>query len=231
MSRKRRDGFRNPRLVFRTGRSAMDNLFTLSALIDDTRHRKGSLYLSFIDVQKAYDSVDRSMLWRRLEEMGIPSSVVAILQSLYQDTTRRITWRGEMTEPFHTSRGLRQGCPLSPTLFALYIASIPDSLKETGAGVMIDGSQLPVLCYADDLVLISRSHQGTKRLMQCLLVELKLLKLQVNFSKSEILKLGIGTQQKLLWQVVNEKVEIEGDLQEAEQAKYSTTPIIWPPII
>ena len=66
--------------------------------------------------------------------------------------------------------GVKQGCPLSPTLFGLYVDGLEKHLLET-AGIdapTLMGVMVPLLLYADDLILMSESAEGLQKQMDAL---------------------------------------------------------------
>jgi len=62
---------------FRPGRRTTDAIFILHSIIEKQRQENGKLYTAFIDFEKAYDSVRRDLLWRKLEERGVTGGVYA----------------------------------------------------------------------------------------------------------------------------------------------------------
>ena len=65
--------------------------------------------------------------------------------------------------------GVKQGCPLSPTLFGLYIDELSEYIERWGgSGAGLVGTIIPILLYADDIVLISDSPEGLQRHLNAL---------------------------------------------------------------
>lgn len=106
---------------FRAGRSCMDNLFCLKQLIEKKISTGRDLHLLFIDLTKAYDNVPVRELWKALENTNISCRVINAIQELYRDTKIKIKIGRSTSKGFNTSKGLKQGCCLSPTLFKIYI--------------------------------------------------------------------------------------------------------------
>ena len=73
--------------------------------------------MGFMDISKAYDSVDRRILWKRLFSLGIRDQFLNTLKSLYTGDNVDCLVNGIATRPIFLKRGLRQGCSLSPMLF------------------------------------------------------------------------------------------------------------------
>ena len=83
------------------------------------------MYVCFIDMQKAYDSVDRELLWQVLTCFGVPAKMLTVTRHF--DDGMRACIRaddGEHSESFDVAQGLRQGCVLSLLLFNVFTAAI-----------------------------------------------------------------------------------------------------------
>ena len=74
-----------------------------------------------MDFKKAFDMVDKKRLWEKMERMGIEGKFLEMTKEIYKDTRNEVEVGDEKTEKFITKKGLRQGCPLSPILFNIYI--------------------------------------------------------------------------------------------------------------
>ena len=74
------------------------------------------------------------------------------LQSLYTGDNVDCVVNGVATKPVYLRRGLRQGCSLSPMLFALYIADIGDDINASGMGFNLGSICISGLLFADDII-------------------------------------------------------------------------------
>ena len=79
------------------------------------------LFSVFVDFQKAFDSVDRKVIWKLMQHYGFPPKYIAIIQQLYEDATCQVIHEGKLTDPFQVQAGVCQGCTLSPTIFLLVV--------------------------------------------------------------------------------------------------------------
>ena len=110
---------------FRPARSTVDMLFVVRRLQELGRERKIPLYMCFIDLQKAYDSVDRELLWEVLRRFGVPDRMLSVIRQFHDGMRARVrTDDGELSEWFDVTQGLRQGCVLSPLLFNIFFAAV-----------------------------------------------------------------------------------------------------------
>ena len=112
---------------FRKDFRTTDNICVLRALIDRQKQLRrsgsgsGKLYCCFVDFRKAFDTVPRALLWQVLEELGINGWMLQVIKSLYSNDSAAVRTSEGISEIFRRLLGVKQGCPLSPTLFGLYI--------------------------------------------------------------------------------------------------------------
>ena len=109
---------------FRPERSTVDMLFVVHRLEELARQRRIPLYTCFVDLQKAYDSVDRELLWKVLARAGVPEEMIAVIRQFHDGMEAQVRMDdGELTDWFEVIHGLRQGCVLSPLLFNIFFAA------------------------------------------------------------------------------------------------------------
>ena len=123
---------------FRRSRSTIDMIFTLRQLQEKAVEQQQSLYMVFIDLSKAFDTVDRSTLWTLLRRYGCPETFVKIIQEFHDGMAGVVSIGASTTDPFEISYGLKQGCVLAPTLFTLFLAALLSTVSEhLSTGVFI----------------------------------------------------------------------------------------------
>ena len=153
---------------FLSNNRTSDHIFTLRTLIDKYVHKHNSkLYTCFMDFRKAYISIWHEGLLYRLLSYGIRGKLFELIKHLYFKSTCAIKLDNYRTPFFSYSRGVRQGCILSPLLFNLFLNELPLSIndRKTDPIILPNWDKLNTLFYADDLVFISRSKIG---LQNCL---------------------------------------------------------------
>ena len=131
---------------FRRGRRTTDNLFILSQMAWKKTREKKPLVFAFLDIEKAYDRINRPLIWEIGRRVGIPSKIINILKSLYRDTQTRYRLGKVKSGWVQNTKGVRQGCILSPLLFALFMEELSTRIKSSGVGVDIGGRKLPFFC-------------------------------------------------------------------------------------
>ncbi|KAH9329112.1 hypothetical protein KI387_001220 [Taxus chinensis] len=82
------------------------------------------------DFKKDFDMVPRSKMWNRLEELGVPAHYRATIHRLYEQEKDKIKTHAGLSEGFKSDIGVKQGCPISPTLFGLYIDELEDWINK-----------------------------------------------------------------------------------------------------
>jgi len=99
------------------GQSTTDRIFTLNTIIQSRKEFQKPLWIAFIDLKAAFDSVDHMALWKLLCSLGLHSKVVDLMKGLYVDTCSCVNVDGVMSEWFAVGNGVRQGCRIAPDLF------------------------------------------------------------------------------------------------------------------
>ena len=99
---------------FRKERSCTDHKATLRVIIEQSLEWNSPLYITFIDFENAFDSVDCTTLWKLFAHYGILEKIIRLIRTTYEPSTCRVVHNGSLTEPFSILSGVHQGCLLSP---------------------------------------------------------------------------------------------------------------------
>jgi hypothetical protein len=126
-----------------------------------------------VDFSKAkFDTISRDLLWRRMEEIGLHGELLHALRAVYHDVRCRVQAPEGLTDAFESTWGVKQGCPLGPLLFSLYVDPLEEELLAEDAICEIDGDSLslagvpvPCLLFANDLVLLSSTRAGLQNML------------------------------------------------------------------
>ena len=110
---------------FRPDRSTTDMMFVVRRLQKVGRNAGVSLHMCFIHLQKAYDTVDRTLLWQVLTRIGVPPQMIAVIRQFPDGMSACVRPDdGVCLDWFEVKQGLRQGCVLSPLLFNIFFAAV-----------------------------------------------------------------------------------------------------------
>ncbi|KAJ9526074.1 hypothetical protein QJQ45_009523 [Haematococcus lacustris] len=184
---------------FIPGRSTMQPMFILRHLVhaqkasSDAKHRK--LFTAFIDFKQAYDHIPRQQLWEHLRDgVKLPQPLLACLEGLYRDDSYVLIDGPHRTPPVTPDQGVKQGCPISPLLFALYVHDISKEFLGPVDAVRVQGTPVTHFMYADDLTLVSTSPHGLQRLVCQLQGFADRKHLTVNVGKSKVMVFNGNSQ-------------------------------------
>ena len=175
---------------FRPDRSTTDMMFVVRRLQEVGRKAGVSLHMCFIDLQKAYDTVDRILLWQVLTRIGVSPQMISVIRQFHDGMEACVRPDdGVCSDWFEVEQGLRQGCVLSPLLFNIFFAAVlnvvlqrfseepailaelvhlKESPTSTGPEPAMDYVRRAVwgMLYADDACIVSRSPQGLAKMMK-----------------------------------------------------------------
>ena len=144
------------------------------------------LYVAFVDFQKAFDSVDRSILYEILRKNGFKGKLYNAITSIYYCVKACVRDSNDISSSFSCPIGLRQGCKLSPILFSMYINELHTFLENQntrGVQLFPDITEIFMLMFADDVGLISDTIFGLQRQLNGLQNFCEMNKLTVNVEK------------------------------------------------
>lgn len=198
---------------FRPMRSTMDQTFVLRQLFEKRREYNQDTYLAFIDLEKAFDRVDRSWLWCLLAKNGAHKNDIRAIQSLYQYTRSRVRVGTTLSDSIPQNVGLKQGCVLSPVLFTLYINDVlrVNERMSTGVTVGTDHTGTPVrvkhLAFADDVVLLEESEDALQTALEQFDVECEAIGMKISVPKTKVMTLSRFTEVPCTVFVKGEKIE------------------------
>ena len=154
---------------FQKNMCTSDLIFLLQTIIEKfVKRANKKLYVAFIDFKKAYDTVDRDLLLKRLQALGINGLFLQNICAMYDSTKYAIKLSNGYLAPIDSNLGLKQGCPLSPMLFNLYIDDIKDIFDDQCHPVEIQETKISHFLYADDLVIISHTAEGLQTALNSL---------------------------------------------------------------
>ena len=105
----------------RKHRTTSGKILNLTAMIEHANKEGSPIFIGYIDFCKAYDSVEHWAIRDTLVAYGFPLRIVEVISDIYSNNTTAIRTTVGTTDPISVTRGVRQGCPLSPLLFILFV--------------------------------------------------------------------------------------------------------------
>ena len=140
---------------FRPDRSCFDHVFVLSSVIRNRQSNNMFAFAAFIDMKKAFDWVDRDLLFKILSQFDIKGKMYSVIASLYSNSTACVKINNYKTRIFDIMSGVKQGDTLSPTLFSMFINDLAVDVKNLNCRVDAGDINVSILLYANDIVLIA----------------------------------------------------------------------------
>lgn len=193
---------------FRSGRGTMDMIFTARQLQEKCREQNRDLLAVFVDLTKAFDSVNRPALWAILHKIGCPAKFVNIIRSFHEGMEACVIEAGETSPKFAVTNGTKQGCVLAPLLFSIFFSmtllvafrdcevGIPIQFRTDGnifnlrrfqAKTKVHRATIRDLLFADDCALMAHTLTGLQELMNRFAIAASRFGLTVSIKKTEVM--------------------------------------------
>jgi hypothetical protein len=189
---------------FRPRHATTHHAFVLQHLIEKYKRRGKRLFCCFVDLAKAYDSVPRDLLWQRLHDVGVRGRMLHAIKGLYDvGVDMHIKTPTGTLDPIHTSVGVKQGCPLSPTLFGLYIDGLQHHVAAAcpTAGPSLHTApdvRLSLLIYADDTAILANSAEELQQLLTSVDSWCSTHGMTISIVKSEVMVFNCKSPEQLV---------------------------------
>ena len=114
---------------FMPSHGCVDATATLKATLQSMKDRNHDAYVLFVDLMKAFDSVNREMLWQILAKYGIPVPLVDVIEKMYADI-EVTTSVGKAKTTFPSTSGVKQGDNLAPLLFLFVVQAATETMEK-----------------------------------------------------------------------------------------------------
>uniref|UniRef100_A0A0G4HDT3 C2H2-type domain-containing protein n=2 Tax=Chromera velia CCMP2878 TaxID=1169474 RepID=A0A0G4HDT3_9ALVE len=201
--------------------------------------RQIRLFWLFVDLTKAFDTVNRVALRALLLKVGIPPLLTDIIMSFMQDMEACVEVNGERTEPFAVENGVRQGCVIGPLLFLiLFEAVVQEALQGWDGGVEVEVDfaepftskkagrsafkiSVTDLKFADDLAAPETRERRMQEFAHRLQAACDRWGLKISIKKTEMMVQPGRGEEKHTGEPRQSTIAIKGQpLQEVEQFRY-----------
>ena len=171
---------------FRRDRSCTDHIFSFTSILRNRMASNLPTYACFIDMQKAFDWVDRDLLFYKLLQNNIDGRMYKAIKGLYSNPVAKIKINEAYTDWFDTTSGVKQGDSLSPTLFGIYINDLVAELNSYDLGVKLGDIKISILLFANNIVLINDSDINLQKMLNVVNNWCHKWRLTVNKDKTKI---------------------------------------------
>ena len=113
-------------------------IFTARQIQENCQEQNVDLYMTFVDLNKAFDTVSREGLWKIMAKFGCPAKFIAVVRHFHDGMLVRVQNDGEFSDPFPVTNGVMQGCVLASTLFSMmFSAMLTDAFQSGDSGIPI----------------------------------------------------------------------------------------------
>ena len=194
---------------FRADRSTNDMIFVCRQLLEKGREQNQPLSIAFVDLRKAFDTVNRRLLFSILERFGCPPIFLGLLRALHTGNTAEVRVGSDSSERFEVTMGVKQGCVLAPVLFNVFLLAVTllSVRQRRPAGVAVKyrcgggafrlqrlkaitkTKELIVrdLQYADDAAIVTGSFRELQEELSLTDAQYTRLGLSMNTNKTEVM--------------------------------------------
>ena len=167
-------------------RSCEEQILTVKLLIEIARKTKKSLYITYIDYEKAYDKINRNLLFERLDKLGCGTKFLKALQQ----STKSVGYIGNDT--FNTSSGVKQGGVTSCSTFVCHIDPTIDAVKSIQDEDWL--KDIPILLYMDDTVIFASSREKMAEKLRILKTTTDKIGMKIHPTKSKYQCVNVDDQ-------------------------------------
>ena len=123
---------------FRKNRGTIDMIFTARQLQEKCQEQNVYLYMTSVDLTKAFDTVSRVGLWKIMAKFGCPAKFIAMVRPFHDGMHARVQNDGEFSDLFPVTNGVKQCCVLVSTLFSMmFSAMLTDAFQDGDNGIRI----------------------------------------------------------------------------------------------
>ena len=178
---------------FVNGRYIGQNIRLLSDIMEFSESKNFQGILLFVDFEKAFDTLEWSFISKTLEVFNFGNKFKKWFTVLYNGVQSSVVNGGFMTNYFEITRGVRQGCPLSPSLFILAVELLALKIRQNKncEGIYLPNNQeVKISQFADDTTIITNNTDSLKSHLQTIEWFGTVSGLKLNKKKTKAMWLG-----------------------------------------
>jgi len=174
---------------FRKGRGTSTAIMEVKLLAQMRCRTDEPLFMIFLDLKKAYDTLNRPQAMRILEKYGVGPNVLRIISRIWEGDTMVPMQSGYYGRSFHAERGVKQGDILSPLIFNIMVDAVVRNWRHIHNP---EGVEDMAVFYADDGTLTGTDAEALQRALDTMTRDFKSLGLQMNAEKTEFMVMAGG---------------------------------------
>lgn len=165
-----RDGFHVAQGGFQPSKSTLDQVASLNHACHIAKRKKKPVYMVFLDIWAAFDTVDRNLLYDKLKNR-VPTTILRIIEQLLSHSNATIIADGKQSRTFPLKAGVPQGSTISPFLYNVLINELFHELQQANIDILVNGSLIKTdnleaifqLGFADDIALITTDPEAMQK--------------------------------------------------------------------
>jgi hypothetical protein len=181
------------------------NIEMMKAALDHCKQNRGGVF-TIVDISKAFDTIPHASIRPCLARKGIPAPIIEIIMKMYDSSRTTIKTKDNIGVEVEILRGVKQGDPLSPLLFNLCLEPLIENISKKTSGIKINNeSSIPVLAFADDMVLLGEDEREAQSQVNELHRYLESLGMKISIEKSQTFQV---VAKKDTWFIKNPEIKI-----------------------
>ncbi|CAE8635346.1 unnamed protein product [Polarella glacialis] len=200
---------------FKKGKRTVGRIFVLLATVaaalwplEDSTHPVRECGVLLVDFEQFFDTLRQERLFKKMQNAGIPVSVISLWRELSRTHRVRVIFKGEVGKPIVVLVGVPQGSGWSPELATLYVDfGLAGELETVSHGVVELAGECKVhlLMFADDLLTPNRLNSGAQQQFAAIERVSEEDGLQISYKKSELIVFRIGDGPHVPWTITGNR--------------------------
>ena len=150
---------------FTEGKSMSHAAFLVSEALNEAKDRKIPIFAATLDVEKAFDVVNHTILLAKLHEKGLRGRFWRLKEDAYQGMVSKIKWQDRISDPFEIQQGTRQGGITSTDDYLIYLHDGIEQLVQSRKGVKIGSTNIIAPTCAIDMIIMSTDETELQELL------------------------------------------------------------------
>lgn len=195
------------------GRNIYHSLAHLREMVTATIYDDVKFWILSLDQEKAFDRVSHKFLYETLSRLGIQDKFIHCIMMLYKDAVAFPLVNGHVGSGIPLSAGVKQGCPLSPLLYAFSLEPLIRLLSTVTPSLKVNAlSCSPITVYADDITVVFNEQNVLDAVVSQLELYSNVAGSKVNYNKSKIIWFGKGQPSNVSgsFQVIKNSIKLLG---------------------